>query len=123
MRMRFAPVIAHERHEPRAEHIERCHAGGQDAEPVNPGMIMIRADENLVFAEETRCARDARNRDAGEEERPTCYGDSLAQTAHLPEVLLAAERMDDAACAKEEQRLEERMRHQMEDARAEQIGR
>ena len=40
------------------------------------------------------------------------------EPAHLPHVLLAAHGVDDAAGAEEEQRLEEGVRHEVEDGRA-----
>ncbi len=52
---------------------------------------------------------------------PEGLGHVLAQSAHLTHVLLAAEAVNDGASGKEEQRLEEGVRHQVEDARA--IGR
>ena len=42
--------------------------------------------------------------------------DAMAQTAHDAHVLLAAERVDDRTRSKKEQRLEERMRHQVKTA-------
>ena len=40
----------------------------------------------------------------------------LAQAAHLPQILLAVQPVDHRARAEEQQRFEERVRHQMEDA-------
>ena len=44
-------------------------------------------------------------------------GNLLAQAAHLAHVLLAAHGVDHAARREEEQALEERVRHQVENAR------
>ena len=48
---------------------------------------------------------------------PEGPGDLLAQAAHVAQVLLARERVDHAARAEEQQRLEERVGHQVVDAR------
>ena len=47
---------------------------------------------------------------------PEGDGDALAQAAHVAHVLLAAERVDDGAGGEEEQRLEEGVGDQVEDA-------
>ena len=72
--------------------------------------------EDLVLAEE---AGERRKAGDGEDRRghgPEGDGDVFAQAAHVAHVLLAAERVDDGAGGEEEQRLEEGVRDQVEDA-------
>ncbi len=93
-----------------------------DAIPVR----VQRGGDDRVLREEARERRDADERERAREERPPRPWHELTDAAHLANVLLAGKRVDDDACGHEEQRLEERMRHQMEhpvrvraDARAE----
>src|SRR5258708_7080772 len=120
--MRLAAILAGEGHEPGAEDIERGHAGGQDAEPEDPGMVMIRTRENLVLAEESGSSGYARDRDTGKEERPGRYRNLLAQASHVAQILFAAQSVDHASGSEEEQRFEKGVRHQVEDASREHAG-
>ena len=80
--------------------------------------VSVRLAEDLVLAEEARQAGHAGNRDGADQERPVGDRQILLQAAHLPEVLLAVQRVNHRAAAEEEQRLEERVRVEMEDAGA-----
>ena len=57
-------ILAEEGHEHGAEYVERGHAGGDHADPVHPGRMMVGGDQNLVLAEEAGKWRDARDRHA-----------------------------------------------------------
>ena len=61
--------------------------------------------------------RSSRDRQRGGEHGPVGVLDFLAQPAHVAHVLLAAHGVNHRAGRKEEQRFEERVRHQVEDAR------
>src|SRR6185369_15941355 len=74
-----------------------------------------REPQDLVLGEEAgerRNSRYGRRRDGERDERD---GNAASKSAHLADVLLAAEGVDDAARAQEQARLEERVRIQMKD--------
>ena len=52
----------------------------------------------------------------GDRHGPEGVGHVLAQPTHVPHVLLAAQAVDDGACGQKQQRLEESVGHQVEDA-------
>jgi hypothetical protein len=79
--------------------------------------------ENLVFGEESRRERKADNGQCRHGEGPECDWHELLQTAHIAHVLrlfvvmdTRMHRVDDAARAKEQARLEKRMCEHMEKA-------
>ena len=74
-----------------------------------------------VLGKESSRARESDQRKATHEGRPKCDRQVLAQPAHLSHVLLMVHGHDDRPRGQEQQRLEEGMRHQMEDAGA--VGR
>ena len=78
-----------------------------------------RLEENLVLREEPGQAWHTGNRQRADEERPVGNRQVLLQPAHVPDVLLAVQRMNHRAAAKEEQRLEEGVCVEMEDTGAE----
>ena len=61
---------------------------------------------------------DARQRQRADRHHPEGEGNVLPQAAHVAHVLLVMHRMDDRARAEEQQRLEEGVREQVEDAEA-----
>src|SRR5216684_6885950 len=71
---------------------------------------------DLVLRHEARERRYSADRERRGEESPERNGHLVAQRTHLAHVLLAAHGMDDGTRAKEQASLEERMRHQVEDA-------
>ena len=75
-----------------------------------------RRAQNRVLAEKSGQRRNARNRDRRDHERPRRDRNLAPQRAHLAHVLLAGHRVDHAARTEEEQRLEERVGHQVENA-------
>ena len=74
--------------------------------------------ENFVLAEESGETRDSGDGERADQHRPIGDGNLFAQAAHLRHFLLAAHGVNHAAGREEQQALEERVGHQMEDARA-----
>src|SRR5258708_236304 len=77
----------------------------------------VRRLEDQVLREIARKERDSADRERRDEHRRIRDRQFAAQTAHPVHVLLTLERMHNRAGAEEEQPLEERMRHQVEDSR------
>src|SRR5262249_42560396 len=75
--------------------------------------------QNRVLAEESGVRGNAGDRERGDKHGRVGPLDFLAETAHLGHFLLAAHSMNHRTSGKEEQRLEERVGHQMENARCE----
>ena len=106
--------------EPEAEHVERGHAGGDEAD--EPEKLADRITggegpvEDLVLREEPGPRRNARDGEDAHRHGPEGDRDALAEAAHLAHVLLAGERVDDGAGGEEEQRLEEGVGEEVEDA-------
>ena len=115
-----AAIVSEEGHEQQAEHVEAGHERGDSAHGPED-MAAVRAAEglpkDLILGVEAGERRDARNGDRGDRHDPEGPGHVLAQPAHLAHVLLAPAAVDDRAGAEEQQRFEEGMRHQVENAR------
>ena len=91
----------------------------EDGRGMRPGE---RAPEDLVLAEEARERRDAGDRRGADRHGREGDRQMGAQSAHPAHVLLAAEGVDDAAGAEKEERLEERMRDEVEEPRGVRAG-
>ncbi len=63
VRMRMSVILAHERHEPGAEDVERGHARGDHADPVHPGRASVGGHQDRILTEEAGRERKARNRE------------------------------------------------------------
>ncbi len=111
---RGTAVAAEEGHRHQAEHVERRHERGDHRDHPHGFVRKERTEEDLVFAEKTRQRKNARNCQRADHHRREGDGHVLLQVAHAAHVLLAAHRVYDRAAPEEQQRLEERVRHQME---------
>src|SRR5450759_2169348 len=105
--MRRAAIAAEEGHEHGAGDIEGSHAGGDHADPVDGGRVLIGGEQDGVLTEEAGERGDAGDGDPGADHGPEGDRNLLAQAAHVAHVLLAGEGVDYAARAEEEQRLED----------------
>ncbi len=115
--MLAAVRTAEERDEQQPEHVERGQPGGGDAH--REQVRMMEHDRRIeigVLGEEARQREDARDRERADQEGPEGEGQLGRQPAHLADVLFAAERVDHDARGHEQQRLEERVGHEVEDA-------
>ena len=119
------------------EHAERVQRGDKYAEqyaqvgdPVRQlvsacrTLVPVRFFDGLdqqVLREEARRTREADQGQRPDQRRPVGNRHVLADATHLADVLLVVHRDDDRAGREEQQRLEERVRHQVEDRGA--VGR
>jgi len=100
-----------------AGHVEGGHPGHESPDGPQPGST-VRAcpgvPEDLVLGEEPGQTGDAGDRVGAHQERPEGDRHVLTQVAHLPHVELAMQRVHHRAGGHEQQRLEERVRHEVE---------
>src|SRR3989442_14717770 len=99
---------AEERHEDQTEHVKRRQPRGNESDQPQPGRMLKRFSQNLVLAEKASERRNPRDRKRPREEGLRRCRNLGPERAHLAHVLLAGERVNHAARAEEEQRLEER---------------
>jgi hypothetical protein len=97
------------------EHIK----GGQQRADGSHGIehIMVMSEgvsHDLIFAPKSRKGRNSRNGDRADEEQLVGPGDLMAEAAHLSNVLLPGQGMNDGPRRQEEQGLEKSVRHEME---------
>ncbi len=114
-----ASVLAAECHVHQPEHIERRDESGNHANQPIDRACAIGFPKNFVFRPEARERRDARDGERGNAHRHKRPRHVNPQPAHLSHVLLAADAVNHRTRREEQQALEERVRHQMEDARRE----
>ena len=110
-------VVTEERHEQQPKHIEGSDERRDHADSPIDRADLIRLPQNFILAPEAGQRRNSSNRQGRDKHGPKCHGDERFEAAHLAHVLLAADRVNHGACAQKQQALEERMRHQVEDAR------
>ena len=108
---------AEERHEDQTEHVKRRQPRGNESDQPQPGRMLKRFSQNLILAEKARQRRNPRDRKRPREESFCRCRNLRPERAHLAHILLAGERVNHAAGAEEEQRLEKRVRHQVENPR------
>ena len=80
-------------------------AGGEDAEGIQPQIgVRSRAglQQDFVFAEKASERRDACDRKRSSRHRPESPWDVLSQPAHVPHVLISANRVNHRPGSKEE---------------------
>ena len=112
--------LAVERHEDQPERVERRHEHARDDGEVRvrvPGdRRRVHGLDDRVLREEAGERRDSAQREAADQHRHVGDRHVLAQAAHVAHVLIVVHRDDRRARAEEEQRLEARVRHQVEDS-------
>src|SRR5215472_2542399 len=106
--------IAKKREKHETEHVKGGHARGDEADHPKCPMLLESAPENLVLAEESSQGRNAGDRQCGHEKGFRRNRNPVPQAAHFLNVLFTRHRMNHAACAEEQKRFEESVRHQME---------
>ena len=120
--MLVVALLAEKRQEDQPEHVERSEQRGEQADARRESLATVvaleGAQQDRIFAEESGERRKAGDRQRGRQHRAVRPLDLLAEAAHFAHVLLAAHGVNHAAGREEEKRLEERVRHQVEDARA-----
>src|SRR4029453_10102935 len=96
------PPLAEKREVQQPEHVRRGQKRRYDRdEPEHDVAARERLPENLVLREEPGQRRNARDRDRADEERPVRDGQVLLEPAHVAQVLLAVERVDNGARTEE----------------------
>src|SRR6266568_8713784 len=117
--MLISARISKKSEEEQPEHVERSHACSEETNEPKKGVPLKRMPQDLVFAEKPGQRRDSCN-------RQRCGGEGLCrrrnlvpEAAHFLQILFPGHRVNDAASAEEQQRFEERMRHQVKDSRGE----
>ena len=110
---------AEEDDEDRAEDVDRGQKGAEQPggpQPRAAGAVGPGFPQDEVLAVETGVdERQRGERDAADEEGPEGERQALPQAAHLEDIVLLAEALDDDAGREEQQRLEEGVRHEVED--------
>ena len=81
--------------------------------------VRERLVENLVLAEEAGQSRHASNRQRTDEKGPVDDRQVLLEPPHPPEILLTSKRVNDGTRPEKQERLEERVREEVENAGAE----
>src|SRR4029453_2344687 len=118
-RVRFVTTFAVERQKYESEHVGRRQQRGENPDrPEDRVSVREGFKEDLVLAEETRESGDAGNRERADQECPIRDRQASFQAAHVPDVLLAMQRMDHRTGAEEQACLEKRVRVEMEDTGA-----
>src|SRR5262245_20377790 len=98
------------------EHVDCCEERGHARNGPQPRMaVRKRLVKDLVLAEEAGQAGHARNRQRADQKRPVRDGQFGSQPSHPAQVLLTRQRMNYRTRSEEQQRLEERVREEMED--------
>src|SRR6185312_6699389 len=113
------PELAEEGHEIEAEHVERSQSSSDNADhpqnlaPVRTGKNLT---ENFIFTEESGEGENPGDSKRGSQHHGMRPWNLLPEAPHTAHVLLAAESMNHRPGAEEEQRFEESVRHEMENA-------
>ena len=107
---------AEEGEEKEAEGVERGEERAQQEDRPHHAVAVEGGREDLVLREEAGEERHAGEPRGADRHRDRRRHHARGEAAHLAEVLLAAHAVDDAACAEEEQRLEEGVRDEVENA-------
>ena len=114
------PLLAVEHHEQQPEAVQRRHEDPQQHAPVGVsragrGGEMHRLDQRVLGIEPGESGESDQGQ-RPDHRRPVGDRHVLAQPAHPADVLLVMQRDDHRSCRQKQQRLEERVGHQVKDA-------
>src|SRR5262245_45484652 len=106
---------APERETHQSRHVESRDHGRHRSYDPDDRAPQERLPEDLILAEESRQEWDTCYRQPAAPKDPECDGQMFFQPTHLHHVLLVMQRMYDGARPEKQKRLEEGVRHEMED--------
>src|SRR5262249_62151938 len=110
--VRIYPLVAPKHQTDQAKHVESSQTCGNQTRDANDGMpVRPGRPENLVLAEEPRERKDSADGQGADDHGPMSDRNMSTQPTHTQQVLFSAHGMDDAACAEEEESLEESVGH------------
>ena len=117
--MMMAARLTEESQENRPEHVECRHARRDNADPEEQRMPVMRSDKDRILGKVAGRKGKSGDRQGSAEQGSERDRRLLAQSAHVLKVLFATQGVDHRSCAEEQQRFEESVRHDVEDAHRE----
>src|SRR5690349_4003282 len=102
MRMMVPTVLAEESKEKSAKNVKCSQTSCNRTHPEHPGRMIESRCENCVLTKETGETGKPRNRQARDQKREAGNRHGFAQSAHVTQILLTAQTMNDTACAEEQ---------------------
>ena len=110
------PCETKERKEEQPEHVEHSKQGCEQCHTPCHWVLRKSLRQNFVLGKETRKGRNSGNSKNSDHECQIGDRQIFLQSTHPSDILFALQRMDYTAGAQEQQCLEERMRHHVENA-------
>ena len=107
--------FAVEDHDHLTGHVERSQQGGDETDDPQHDVLVVGGEQDVVLAPEPSERRHSGNGEPADDERRGSDRHQLAQCTHTAHVLFVVHAVDDRTGTEEQQRLEERVSHHVED--------